>query len=230
MRLDKLLANLKYGSRSEIKKACKAGCVYVNGVLEKDGQKSINPTKDKIVFSGEEVFYKEKITLAIYKPSGYICSNRDEAYPSLLKLLPKKYQRFDFSFAGRLDYDTLGLVIVSTDGDLVHKIISPNKQIDKTYYLKTKSVIENENKLLQNMTILDGKNEYYITRATKVVKLSPFELEITICEGKFHQVKRMIEKIDNEVVFLKRIRIGKMALPSDLSIGSYLEVEENMIL
>ena len=122
MRLDKFLANLKYGSRNDIKKFCKKNMINVNGVSVKNADTIINPDADLIEVDGEVVFYKEHITLMMNKPAGYICSTIDEKYPSLLNLLDEKYSRFDFKFAGRLDVDTLGLVILSTDGEVIHKI------------------------------------------------------------------------------------------------------------
>lgn len=229
MRLDKFLANLKYGSRSEIKKMCKDGFISVNDNVIKNSDYNINALKDLVKINGKEVFYKEKITLAINKPSGYICSTIDEKYPSLLNILDDKYKRFDFSFAGRLDQDTLGLVIVSTDGELIHNIISPKKDIKKTYYVRTSKIIIDEKRLEEPLKLLDGNGEYYFTNGAKVSKISDFELYLTINEGKFHQVKRMIESIDNSVVILKRVSIGNYVLPNDLEEGKYIEIEPNEI-
>ena len=227
MRLDKFLANLKYGSRNDIKKFCKKNMIKVNGVSVKNADTVINPDADLIEVDGEVVFYKEHITLMMNKPAGYICSTVDEKYPSLLNLLDEKYSRFDFKFAGRLDVDTLGLVILSTDGEVIHKITSPNKDMYKTYYVKTKCKIENEMLLESPIKLLDGNNSQYITKGAKVAKISDFELYLSITEGKFHQVKRMLEYIDNEVVFLKRIKIGNLSLPSDLEEGNYKEISLN---
>lgn len=229
MRLDKFLVNLKYGSRNDIKKLCKDGLVLVNDKIIKNSDYNINLETDIVKVCGMEVFYKEQITLAINKPSGYICSNVDELYPSLLNLLDEKYKRFDFSFAGRLDQDTLGLVIVSTDGQLVHNIISPKKDIKKTYYVKTSKKIVDEKRLEQPLKLLDGNGQYYLTNGSKVSKISDFELYLTINEGKFHQVKRMLETIDNSVVLLKRIKIGNYSLPQYLEEGKAIEIEPNEI-
>ena len=227
MRLDKFLANLKYGSRSDIKKFCKKNMIKVNGVSVKNADTIINPDADLTEVDGEVVFYKEHITLMMNKPAGYICSTIDEKYPSLLNLLDRKYSRFDFKFAGRLDVDTLGLVILSTDGEVIHKITSPNKDMYKTYYVKTKCKIENEMLLESPIKLLDGNNSQYITKGAKVAKISDFELYLSINEGKFHQVKRMLEYIDNEVVLLKRIKIGNLSLPADLEEGNYKEISLN---
>ena len=224
MRLDKLLSNLGYGSRTDIKKLCKGQQVLVNGEYIKHADLHIDPEKDVIKVFGNEVFYRENITLMINKPQGYICSNHDEAYPSLLKLLDEKYQRLPFNFAGRLDYDTEGLVVITTDGNLIHRIISPKKEVYKKYYVKVKNKLINEKRLEAPLTLLDGKNETYITKDAKVEKIDDYSLYLSICEGKFHQVKRMLEAIDNEVVFLNRVAIGNLLLPSDLTLGSAIEI------
>lgn len=229
MRLDKFLSNLKYGSRKEIKDLCKKKLVRVNEKIITDSSFLLDLSKDSIYVNDEKVFYQQTITLMINKPKGYICSNVDEDYPSLLRLLPKKYQRFDFNFAGRLDVDTEGLVIISTDGNLIHNIISPKKDFDKVYYLKTKTQIINANILLDGVNILDGKNETYFAKAKDIVILALDEMLLTISEGKFHQVKRMIEAIHNEVIYLKRIQIGKLKLPEDLNLGEFIEIESEMI-
>lgn len=229
MRLDKFLVNLKYGSRTEIKSLCKKGLVCVNGLVCKNSDYNLNTQSDVVTINGVEVFYKENITLIMNKPQGYICSHVDEVYPSLLNLLEEKYKRFDFSYAGRLDVDTEGLVILSTDGKLIHEISSPSKNVSKTYYVKTTKELENEKRLEEPLKLLDGQNSEYITSGAEVEKISPTELFLTISEGKFHQVKRMLEAIDNKVAFLKRIRIGNIKLPDDLSVGEYREIDPNKI-
>ena len=229
MRLDKLLANLKYGSRNDIKKLCKQKEITVNSVVVKTSDLDVDPDKDIITVCGEEVFYKENITLIMNKPAGYICSTIDELYPSLLRLLDKKYGRFDFSFAGRLDADTEGLVVMSTDGELIHKITSPNKDMYKTYYVKTEVKLENEKALESPIKLLDGKNNEYTTKGAKVSKISDFELLLSIAEGKFHQVKRMLESVGNKVVYLRRIQIGNLFLPKDLALGEFREINPNII-
>ena len=229
MRLDKFLVNLKYGSRNDIKKFCKNSLIKVNGKVVKESDFNINPNTDEIMFGDEIVFYKENITLIMNKPAGYICSTVDEKYPSLLRLLNGKYARFDFNFAGRLDWDTEGLVILSTDGELIHEITSPKKEMYKTYYVKTEKVIKGEDALLLPITLLDGNNKEYTTKGAKITKISDYELLISITEGKFHQVKRMLEYIDNKVVYLKRIQIGELKLPDDLELGQFMEIDPNSI-
>ena len=229
MRLDKFLVNLKYGSRNDIKKLCKNSLIKVNGAVVKDSDLNINPNLDEIIVEDKKVFYKENITLIMNKPAGYICSTVDEKYPSLLRLLDEKYSRFDFNFAGRLDWDTEGLVILSTDGELIHKITSPKKDMYKTYYVKTEKIIVDEEILETPITLLDGKDKEYTTKGAKINKLSDYELLLSITEGKFHQVKRMLEYIGNKVIYLKRIQIGNLSLPNYLELGEFIEIDPNDI-
>ena len=229
MRLDKFLSSLKYGSRNDIKKLCKNKAVKVNGEIVKNSDVYIEPNSDIVSVNDEVVFYKEDITLMMNKPSGYICSNVDEVHLSLLRLLDEKYSRFDFKFAGRLDWDTEGLVILSTNGAIIHKITSPNKDMYKTYYVKTTYPIKDEDLLEKPIKLLDGKNNEYTTKGAIVKKISEYELYISITEGKFHQVKRMLEYISNEVYYLKRIKVGNLSLPDDLESGQFREIDPNEI-
>lgn len=229
MRIDKLLSSLKYGTRSEIKKYISKKYVTVNGEVIRAADYNVNPECDVIVFAGEQIFYKENITIMLNKPQGYLCSNIDEEYPSVLNLLDEKMLRFDWKFCGRLDVDTEGLVILTTDGNLVHRIISPNHDIMKTYYVKTRLSITNVEVLEQGMDLLDGQNRTYRSKSAKVTMLSNCECMLSISEGKFHQVKRMFEAIGNEVIHLKRVKIGNLVLPAELKVGHYREISENII-
>ena len=229
MRLDKFLSNLNYGSRTEIKELCKKGLVLVNGLAVKSSQESIDPKTDIINICGEEVFYKEDLILMMNKPSGYICSSKDELYPSILNLLEEKYRRLNLLIVGRLDVDTEGLILLTTNGGLVHDITSPTKKISKTYYVKTEKKIIDEKRLEYPLELIDGKGNKYTTDGGKVAKLSDFELLLTIEEGKFHQVKKMLEAISNKVIYLKRISIGNLTLPNDLELGAIKEITINDI-
>lgn len=225
MRLDKFLSNLGYASRKEIKSYLKKEAVTVNGQIIRDSSYDIDPNNDAVTFFDDPVFYKEKVLLMLNKPKGYLSSNVDEVYPSVLNLFPLKYRRLGLNVAGRLDQDTTGLLLVTNDGILLHNIISPNKEVDKTYLVTTQFPIKDENELLNEMTLLDGNDKPYKTKAKRIKKIDSNHLELTICEGKFHQVKRMIEKIDNQVTDLKRIQIGSLVLPPDLKEGEFKEIE-----
>ena len=223
MRLDRVLSNLNYGSRNDIKEACKKSRVKVNGNIILDPSRQVFP-KDEILFDDKVVFHKEVFLLMLNKPSNYICANKDNLHKTVIDLIKEPYNRYDLNICGRLDIDTVGLVLITNSGKLMHKIISPNSAIDKTYYVKYNGSI-NKSALESPLELLDGNNELYTTKGSKVEILSDDSCYITISEGKFHQVKRMFESINCKVTYLKRIRIGNISLDESLNEGEYKEIE-----
>ena len=229
MRLDKLLSNLKYGSRSDIKKYVKEKRVFVNGEAAKDSGMDINIGKDVITFDSLEVFCKENIYLMLNKPKGYICANRDGLHKTVLDLIGEPYSRYDLIIVGRLDIDTEGLLLLTNDGMWAHNIISPKNEHYKKYYVRLRDKLANYEALLTGVTILDGENKPYLTKKAFIEPLGQNECYISICEGKFHQVKRMFEYINNEVVYLKRVSIANLEL-GDLQLGEYKEINKDDVL
>lgn len=224
MRIDKLLSNLKYGSRSEIKEYIKKKMVSVNGnIINNPGLNVIE--SDKILINNDEVFHKEKIYLALNKPSGYICANKDGMHKTVLELIHEPYNRYDLMIVGRLDIDTEGLLLITNDGEFLHEIISPRRNCYKKYYVKLANELKNYDELLSGVVILDGENKEYKTEPAIIEKISEKECFISIKEGKFHQVKRMFEYINNKVIYLKRYSIGDYEL-EDIGIGEYKEIEK----
>jgi 16S rRNA pseudouridine516 synthase len=223
MRIDKVLSNLKYGTRNEIKEAIKNKLVVVNDVLCKSPKEQVDPTKDTILFDGNLVYYKEQITLMMNKPQGVISATKDGLHKTVIDLLQSPYDRFDFSIAGRLDIDTEGLLILSTDGDLIHSLITPKKNVFKTYYVEVERPMDAKD-LLQDMLIKDGKNNDYVPMKRRVEQITDTSFHLSICEGKFHQVKRMVAYCNNKVTYLKRIAIGDIVLDETLGLGDYKEV------
>ena len=228
MRLDKLLANLKYGSRSNIREACKKKRIKVNNNIITDSSFNVIEN-DIILFDEIEVFHKDSFLLMLNKPANVVCANKDNLHKTVIDLINEPYNRYDLNICGRLDIDTLGLVLITNDGALMHKIISPNHNIDKTYYVEYSGTIDKK-ALESPLTLLDGNNEEYMTKGSKVEILGDNSCNITISEGKFHQVKRMFEKINCKVTYLKRIRIGNIYLDNSLKEGEYKEIEKNTIL
>ena len=228
MRLDKLLSNLRYGSRTDIKEACKYKRVMVNNNVVKDSSVKIEE-KDIITFDGKEVFHKEEFLLMLNKPSGYVCANKDNLNKTVIELIKEPYNRYDLNICGRLDIDTEGLVLITNSGDLMHKIISPRSNIDKTYYVEYSGKIDKK-ALESPLELIDGNNELYTTKGSKVEILTDNSCNITISEGKFHQVKRMFEKIGCKVTYLKRIRIGNINLDPNLRLGEYIEIEIDSLM
>lgn len=225
MRLDRYLANLKYGTRNEITKKIKSKKVTVNGTVITDSRYKVNTITDLVTLEGEEIFYKETILLMLHKPAGVISANKDGLHETVLDLIGEPYNRFDLRIAGRLDIDTEGLILLTNDGKLLHKIISPNKDVYKKYYVKVESKFDSK-KLLKEFEIKDGRDILFTPLLPAVEQISDNEFYLSIKEGKFHQVKRMVEHFNNKVVYLKRVAIGNIELDKDLEKGRYKEIED----
>lgn len=222
MRLDKLLGNLKYGTRKEVKSLVKRKLVKINEDIIKDPATQVNPSKDRVFLDNQEVFFKENILLIFHKPKGYVCANSDNIHKTIFELIDEPYSRMNLNIAGRLDIDTEGLVLLTDNGELLHDLISPNKNIYKTYLVRT-NIKFNPSVLLQDYQLFDGNDRPYTPMKPFVEKINDFEFYLSIKEGKFHQVKRMVMKFGAEVVYLKRIAYGDILL-GDLPIGEYKEL------
>lgn len=230
LRIDKLLANLNFGSRKDVKKILKDGCVTVNDEIVKDGKTHIDPIHDKILVFGEEITYREYIYLMMNKPQGVISATEDVKEKTVIDLLDEKYTIFEPFPVGRLDKDTEGLLLLTNDGQLAHRLLSPKKHVPKTYYAKIKGrVTEDDILSFQNGVTLD---DGYKTKPGKlhIIKSGEIsEIELTITEGKFHQVKRMFEAVQKKVIYLKRISMGSLTLDDRLQLGEYRELTEKEI-
>jgi 16S rRNA pseudouridine516 synthase len=224
MRIDRFLSNLKYGTRKEIQKAVKYKRVYVNEELVKNVAFKIDPLVDKVIFDDEEVYYKETILLMMNKPPGYVSATKDGKEKTVLELINEPYSRFNLSIAGRLDKDTEGLLLLTNNGKLLHNIISPNKDVYKKYFVRVENPIKNPKKLEGSYEILDGRDYPFIPASPIVEKINDLEFYLSIKEGKFHQVKRMVEHFSNKVVYLKRVQIGQIKLDETLRLGGYKEI------
>ena len=230
-RLDKILANLGYGTRKELKKIVRNGIVEVNGVVAKDSAMQVDPEKDKIVINGEEIYYREFIYLMMNKPDGVVSATYDNRDETVVDLLEVEHQVFEPFPVGRLDKDTVGLLLLTNDGELNHRLISPKWKVDKVYFAKIdKEVTEADIKAFQKgITLDDG----YVCKEAKLEIQSASEegseVLVTIQEGKFHQVKRMFEAVGKKVVYLKRIEFGTLKLDEELEEGEYRELTEEEI-
>lgn len=230
-RLDKILSNLGYGTRKEIKQAVRKGLIEVNGEVAKDNGMQVDPEVDKIFVNGEEIFYRKYIYLMMNKPDGVISATFDNRDETVIDLLEIEHQVFEPFPVGRLDKDTVGLLLLTNDGELNHRLISPKWKVDKVYYAKIdKKVTEDDIKKFKNgITLDDG----YTCKEAKLEILeasdSGSEVMLTIQEGKFHQVKRMFEAVDKSVVYLKRVEFGTLQLDEDLEEGEYRELTEEEV-
>lgn len=221
MRIDKFLSNLKYGTRSEIKSFLSHHQVVLDDIRILSTSIDVKPDQDTIYLDGEPIFYKYPIYLAINKPSGYLSANHDQKYQCVVDLLKEPYNRFDYAIAGRLDLDSEGLLILTTDGAFAHQITLPKSHVPKTYEVLLDRDFDQHIALRQGVIIKDGRNQDYKAQALMVESKSNVA-RITIDEGKFHQVKRMFEAVGFLVLKLKRIQIGNLKL-NDLPIGQYHE-------
>lgn len=230
-RLDKVLSNLGYGTRKEIKQVVRKGLIEVNGEIVKDNGMQIDPEVDKVLVNGEEIFYRKYMYLMMNKPDGVISATFDNRDETVIDLLEIEHQVFEPFPVGRLDKDTVGLLLLTNDGELNHRLISPKWKVDKVYYAKIdKKVTEADIKKFKNgITLDDG----YTCKEAKLEILessdSGSEVMITIQEGKFHQVKRMFEAVDKSVVYLKRVEFGTLQLDEDLEEGEYRELTEEEV-
>lgn len=230
MRIDKLLANLGYGSRKEVKKLLKDGAVRINEMVVKDAKQHVDPNKETVTLYGETVEYKEYIYLMMNKPPGVLSATEDHAVETVIDLLEMDDQVYEPFPVGRLDKDTEGLLLITNDGKLAHRLLSPKKHVPKTYF----AVIDGEvtesdvSAFQQGVTLDDG----YETKPGELAILKSgvrSDIELTITEGKFHQVKRMFEAVGKRVVYLRRISMGPLLLDETLELGEYRELTEEEV-
>jgi 16S rRNA pseudouridine516 synthase len=230
MRIDKMLANLGFGSRKEVKKLLKDGAVKVNDQPVKDAKLHVNPKDDTVTLNGEVIEYKEFIYLMMNKPPGVISATEDSYDQTVVDLLEFEDSVYSPFPVGRLDKDTEGLLLITNDGQLSHRLLSPKKHVPKTYF----AVIDQEvsegdiSAFKKGVTLDDG----YVTKPAdlKIIKSGiRSDIELTITEGKFHQVKRMFEAVGKKVIYLKRLTMGPLSLDETLELGEYRELTDEEI-
>ncbi|MGY4796941.1 pseudouridine synthase [Lysinibacillus sp. FSL K6-0057] len=225
MRLDKLLANMGYGSRKEVKQLLKQKAVTVDGAYVKDAALHVDPEQQMVSVFGERVVYTEFVYLMMNKPPGVISATEDLRDETVIDLLEPLQQHFQPFPVGRLDKDTEGLLLLTNDGVLAHNLLSPKKHVPKVYYAQIEGVVTEEDveKFANGVELDDG----YVTKPGKLVILKSAqqsEIELMIQEGKFHQVKRMFEAVGKRVTYLKRISMGSLTLDENLALGEYREL------
>jgi len=233
MRLDKMLAHLGYGTRSELKKLVKNGSVSVNGRAIKDSGIQIDPEQDAVSVDGAIVQYREFIYVMMNKPPGVVSATEDTRDKTVIDLLDDAYKPFDVFPVGRLDKDTEGLLLLTNDGKLAHNLLSPRKHVPKTYYAKVDGEVDASDReaFATGVALDDG----YVTQPAQLTILDAnrsgsgqlSEIELTITEGKFHQVKRMFEAVGKKVVYLKRLTMGPLRLDPALRLGQTRELNES---
>lgn len=212
MRLDKLLCEMGIGTRSEVKTYIKKGMVSVNDMLVKKAEQKIEEGKDLVCFQGKPLEYEAMQYFLLNKPAGCVTATRDNLSDTVMSFLPENH-RNDLFPVGRLDKDTEGLLLITNDGLLAHELLSPKKHVDKTYF----AIIEGEVKERHKQQFLEGVDigDDTLTMPAKLNILKSgeiSEIELTVWEGRFHQVKRMFEAIGMRVAYLKRISMGPLTL------------------
>ncbi|AQR93191.1 pseudouridine synthase [Clostridium saccharoperbutylacetonicum] len=228
-RLDKIISNLGYGSRKDVKSFAKKGIIEVDGVIVKDNGMLVDPEKSIIKINGEQILYRKYIYLMMNKPDGVISATHDNKDETVIDLLELEHQVFEPFPVGRLDKDTVGLLLLTNDGELNHRLIAPKWHVDKVYYAKIdKNVDEKDVAAFKNgITLDDG----YKCMEAKLEILSNddngSDIRVTIQEGKYHQVKRMFEAVDKKVVYLKREEFGGLLLDPTLEEGEYRELTDD---
>ena len=219
MRLDKYLANSGVGTRSEVKRLIKDKRVKVNGEIAKSDSYNVDETKDIVLFDDFKVKYKEFYYILLNKPQGYVSAVIDNVYPPVTDLL-EEYKFVHLFPVGRLDVDTTGALLLTNDGDLAHKLISPKYHVDKVYKVRVDKTINSELvSLFKNGIDLDGEK----LMPADLVILNDKEAKLTLHQGKFHQVKRMFKKFDYEVLALERTQFDFLTTDG-LALGEYREL------
>jgi len=228
LRLDKYLADMGIGTRSEIKLWIRKGRVKVNDVVVNTPESKVT-MEDTIYFDDRKVSYHKFSYYMLHKPAGVVSATRDNYSQTVLDLIDDA-RRKDLFPVGRLDKDTEGLLLITNDGDLAHKLLSPKKHVDKVYYAKVRGEVNEEDQkaFLEGVMI----DEDYRTLPAKLTILQSgdiSEIELTIQEGKFHQVKRMFQAVGKEVIYLKRLSMGCLTLDENLQPGEYRELTEDEV-
>ncbi len=211
-----------YGSRKDVKTLVKKKRITVNDQSVRKADIQIDPDKDQVKCDDKVIQYQKYIYLMLYKPAGYLSATEDQRQKTVLDLIKKQDKVLSPFPVGRLDKDTEGLLLLTNDGQLAHELLSPKKHVDKTYIARLAKTITDKDikQFAEGVMLEDG----YVTKPARLKTIEDKMVEITITEGKFHQIKRMFEAIDNSVLYLKRLSMGSLQLDEKLNIGEYREL------
>ena len=226
-RLDKYLCDSGVGSRSQVKMILKAGRVTVDGVVERDNSRKIDPAGQTVCLDGEVLGGKRRMVVMLNKPAGYVTATEDKTEKTVMELLPPEIRKMDVKPVGRLDKATEGLLLFTNDGDLLHRLISPKKEVPKVYYARHEGTATQEDVAAfeTGLTLGDGTK----CLPAKLEILGEGESRITVCEGKYHQVRRMMASRNMPVIYLERQQEGGLSLDG-LPRGAVRELEEAELL
>jgi 16S rRNA pseudouridine516 synthase len=225
-RLDKFLCDSGIGTRSQVKVILKTGRVTVDGKAEKDGSKKIDPAVQTVCLDGEALGGKRQIVVMLNKPAGFVTATEDKVERTVMELLPQLYRNLDLKPVGRLDKATEGLLLFTNDGELLHRLISPKKEVPKVYYARHEGSAGEDDvaAFAAGLTLRDGT----VCLPAKLEPLGAGESLITVCEGKYHQVRRMMASRGMTVSYLERRMEGRLTL-GDLPRGQVRELTEEEI-
>lgn len=228
MRLDRFLSGAGTATRKEAARAARAGAVTVNGAVMRDVSAHIDPASDHVVFCGAAVVYRKNHYFLLNKPAGYVSATDDRALPCVTELLPEPYRHMGLFPVGRLDRDTVGLMVLTDDGAMAHTLLSPKRHVEKEYRFTLAEPLcaQAQTLFLSGMTLKNGevcKSAHLCTDPDRMGGT------IILTEGKYHQIKRMMGALGNRVVCLERVRFGPLRLPQNLRRGECRELTEEQI-
>ena len=225
-RLDKFLCDCGVGTRSQVKAILKSGAVTVDGIPERDNGRKIDPERQVICYQGERLGKTGRVVVMLNKPAGFVTATEDAKEPTVMELLPKEMKYLDLKPVGRLDKATEGLLLFTNDGDLLHRLISPKKEVPKIYYARHEGTAtpEDVKAFTEGITLADGTQ----CLPAKLEPLGAGESLITVCEGKYHQVRRMMASRGMHVDYLERRQEGGLTL-GDLPRGSVRQLNQEEI-
>lgn len=222
-RLDKFLCDCGVGTRSQVKMLIKTGLVAVDGKTERDGSRKFDPDTQTVMFNGAVLTRRGRVVLMLNKPAGYVTATEDKTERTVMELLPEAYRYLDLKPVGRLDKATEGLLLFTNDGDLLHRLISPKKEVPKRYYARHMGTATDADvaAFAEGLVLADG------TKCLPAIlePIGPQESYVTVCEGKYHQVRRMLASRDMPVTYLQRQQEGGLKLDT-LPNGQVRELTE----
>ena len=227
MRLDKLISECGLASRTETKQAARAGKITVNGAVVRNSDAQVNPDSDRVVYCGAPVVYRQFVYLMLNKPDGYISATEDgRGDPVVTELLPQEYRKMGVFPCGRLDKHTLGLMLITNDGTLSHRLLAPKNHVAKSYGFRVKFPLSHADiEAVEAGVDIGG----YLTQPCKIELSCEKEGTITITEGKYHQIKLMMEAVHNQITYLERLSFGPLSLDAALARGEWRELSTREI-
>ncbi len=226
MRLDKMISSTGIASRSQISSAVRAGRVLVDGAVAKKADMQVDPDKVSVVYCGTPVCYRKYTYIMLNKPEGYVSATEDGKLPTVIELLPAEQQKIGLFPCGRLDKNTLGLMLLTNDGDTSHRLLAPKSHVTKTYAFRLKFPLSDA-----DITALESGVDIggYVTAPCLVERTDEKEGRITLTEGKYHQIKLMMEAVHNQVTYLERVTFGPLCLDAALARGQWRYLSDREI-